>query len=112
MYGSAGAQTSARTDAPARRPDFEQAAREARDLKASPEKTRSFPVDRVELRQTTEAPLTQDTARAVQEQSVARDVEAANRRLEEEDTSRFAREAPGTAQRTFEVPGSRLDITI
>lgn len=106
MYGNAGTQVGVRTDAPSRRPDFEQAAKEARNINSRPEKARSFPVDRVELRQTSEAPqpapLSEETALIAQEAG----------EVAVDDSSRFAREAPGTEVRYFEMPGSRLDITV
>lgn len=103
IYGSAANQVSARNDAPVRRPDFEQAAKEARDLKATATPARSFPVDRVELRQMDESPLAKETALALQEEAASSEVE---------DARRFAREAPGTEPRYLEAPGSRLDISV
>ncbi len=106
IYGSAANQASARSDAPARRADFDQAAKEAHDLKATSTPARSFPVDRVELRQAKDAPFTEETALALQEEVDAEDADNA------QDAQRFSREAPGTEARYFEAPGSRLDITI
>jgi len=102
MYDSAAAQKAARSAA-VRRPDFEEAAKEARELNSRPEKARSFPVDRVDLRATEEALLTEETAFAVQEEAQEAAADSA---------SRFAREAPGTEVRRYELPGSRLDISI